>query len=301
MLPAVAIILNGISRKKEQFHRDIYPALARKFVITVFETQRAGHAGELASAAAGQGIEFIIAAGGDGTLSQVINGCQHNNPNSRTVFGLIPLGTGNDFARTCGLSSDADRLVKLIDENQPKPVDLGRIRCRDHEGRTVTRYFINECSAGMGPAAVKRLAKSNRALGPALTYWKAITATFLTHRPQEIRCKTPFWEWHGKIRVLAIANGRSFGNALYIAPDALVDDGLLDVFIAGALPLWKFLLYQQALKNQKKIRDGLITYNQSTRVELYSSESCAMEADGELAGFLPAEIDVNRNTIMFLR
>ena len=301
MPPAVAIVLNGISRKKEKFYRDFYPALARKFVLKVFETLRGGHAAELAAHAVGQGFEFIIAAGGDGTLNQVINGVQLSNPNSETVFGLIPLGTGNDFARTCGLSADALRLVNLIEGNRPLPVDLGKITCLDQEGGKLTRYFINACSVGMGPEAVNRLAKSNRALGPTLTYWKAITATFLAHRPQEIHCKTPSWEWQGKIRVLAVANGRSFGNSLYIAPDALVDDGLLDVFIAGALPLWKFLLYQQAMKAKKKIQDRLIMYNQSARIELDSTERCAIEAEGELAGFLPAEINVIGKTIRFLR
>src|SRR5580765_5024665 len=124
MPPAVAIVLNGISRKKKKFYRDFYPALARKFVLNVFETLRGGHAAELAAHAAGQGFEFIIAAGGDGTLNQVINGVQLSNPNSETVFGLIPLGTGNDFARTCGLSADALRLVNLIEGNRPLPVDL---------------------------------------------------------------------------------------------------------------------------------------------------------------------------------
>jgi len=301
MLSAVAIVLNGISRKKKKFYRDIYPALASKFDLTIFETQRAGHAIELASKAADQGFDFIIAAGGDGTLNQVVNGVQLHRSHSQHVLGLIPLGTGNDFARTCGLSADARVLATLIESNFPNPVDLGRITCRDQEGRKVTRYFINACSVGMGPAVVKRLAKSHRTLGPTLTYWKAITATFLTHRPEEIYCTTPAWEWQGKIRVLAIANARSFGNALYIAPDAVVDDGVLNVFIAGALPLWKFLVYQHAMKTKKKIRDGLITYNQSTRIELHSTGVCAIEAEGELAGFLPAEIEVLPKSINFLR
>ena len=101
--------------------------------------------------------------------------------------------------------------------------------------------------------------------------------------------------------MLAIAHARSFGNALYIAPDAVVDDGVLNVFIAGALPLWKFLVYQHAMKTKKKIRDGLITYNQSTRIELHSTGVCAIEAEGELAGFLPAEIEVLPKSINFLR
>lgn len=301
MPPAVAIILNGISRKKKKFYRDIYPTLARKFALKVFETQQAGHAVELAARAVDQRFDFIIAAGGDGSLNQVINGVQLYGSGSRAVLGLLPLGTGNDFARTCGLSTDARRLVDLIETNRPAPVDLGKMTCRDHEGRKVIRYFINACSVGMGPAVVQRLSKSGRYLGPALTYWKAITATFLTHRPQEIHCKTPLWEWQGKIRVMAVANGRSFGNALYIAPDAIVDDGLLNVFIAGDLPLLKFLLYQQAMKSNKKIQDGLINYYPCERIELQSPESCAIEAEGELAGFLPAEIEVVPGAVEFLR
>jgi len=67
------------------------------------------------------------------------------------------------------------------------------------------------------------------------------------------------------------------------------------------LPLWKFLIYQHAMKTKKKIRDRLITYNQSARIELHSPEPCAIEAEGELVGFLPVEIDVIRKTINFLR
>ena len=300
MLPAVAIILNGISRKKEKFYRHLYPPLAKKFNLKIFETQRAGHAVELAARAADQGFHCIIAAGGDGTLNQVINGVQFSDSPSQVVVGLLPLGTGNDFARTCGLTADARLLANLIEVNQPKPVDIGKITCSDREGRKVTRYFINACSVGMGPEVVQRLAKSNRMLGPTITYWKAITATFLTHRPQEIHCKTHSWEWQGNVRVLAVANGKSFGHALYIAPDAFVDDGVLNVFIAGALPLWKFLLYQQAMKAKRKIRDSLINYDQGTRIELHSANSCAIEAEGELAGFLPAEIDLVRHGIKFL-
>jgi len=173
--------------------------------------------------------------------------------------------------------------------------------CQNQQGGEVIRYFINACSIGMGPAVVDQLEKTDRSLGPTLTYWKAITTTFFKHRPQEIECKTPTWEWRGKIRVLVIANGRSFGNSLYIAPDALPDDGVFNTFIAGEIPLLKFLVYQQALKSKKKIKDKMITYNKTTRVELAAHESCPIESEGELAGFLPARIEIIPSGIRFLR
>jgi diacylglycerol kinase (ATP) len=301
MPPAVAIILNGISRKKKKFYRDLYPSLARKFSMEIFETQWAGHAVALAAQATKDGIPVILAAGGDGTLHQVINGVRQNTSNPPPVVGLIPLGTGNDFARTCGLYPDAIQLSSLLERNQPKPVDLGKLTCRDSQGNTATRFFVNACSIGMGPAVVQRLAKSNRTLGPTLTYWKAITATFLTHRPQEITAQAGEWQWKGKIRVLAVANGRSFGNALFIAPDARVDDGHLDLFIAGELRLWKFLLYQQALKTPKKIQDDHIHYHPLPAIALRSNGVCPIETEGELAGYLPADIEVIPRAIQFLR
>ena len=301
MPPEVAIILNGISRKKKLFYRELYPELARKFVIEIFETQHAGHAAELASRAVDQRFKFILAAGGDGTLHQVINGIQRNNSLHHNVAGLIPLGTGNDFARTCGLSPNVQVIGNLIEGNQPRPVDLGMLTCHDPAGNKIVRYFVNACSVGMGPAVVKRLATSNRILGPTLTYWKAITATFLTHRPQEICIRSSGWDWQGKIRVLAVANARSFGNALFIAPDARVDDGLLNVFMAGALPLLKFLVYQQAMKSPRKIKDASIHYKPVTRLTIDSTEPCAIEAEGELVGFLPAAIEILPGALPFLR
>ena len=183
MSPAVAIIINGISRKKKKFYKEIYPALAKKFAPEIFETQRAGHAAELSRQAAEKHFDFVIAAGGDGTINHVVNGVLSSHSIPVPVLGLIPLGSGNDFARMCGLSSEPESLINLIVVNKPKPLDLGRIDCHNQMGEEIIRYFINACSIGMGPAVVKKLEKSDRSLGPMLTYWKAIMITFFTHRP----------------------------------------------------------------------------------------------------------------------
>src|SRR5882672_4548340 len=98
----IAIILNGVSRKKKFFYREIHSILKQQFDITVFETQFAQHAVDLASSASKEKFDFVLAAGGDGTLNQVLNGILQN-PNYTPALGIIPLGTGNDFARTCGI------------------------------------------------------------------------------------------------------------------------------------------------------------------------------------------------------
>lgn len=298
----IAIILNGISRKKTKFYSDFLPALKSKFDVEIFETQSENHATELAAKATANAFDVILSAGGDGTLHQIINGVLNSqNKKKQPAIGIIPLGTGNDFARTCGIKSDVNQLIQFLEKNKAEPIDIGFVNCVDKNGKAVARYFINACSLGMGPEVVKRLKKSDRSLGPSLTYFKAITATFLSHKPQEVYAQSDSLEWKGKARVLAVANGKSFGNALYIAPDAEPQDGQFNIFVAGDLPLWKFLLYLQTIKSGKKLVDPKITYGKLNALELTAPEPCAIEAEGEAIGFLPARITLLPSLINVLK
>lgn len=297
----IAIILNGISRKKKKFYNLIYPALSKHFDIDIFETKHSGHAESLADQAVVRKFSFILAAGGDGTLHQVINGLLKNGGDDLPTVGLIPLGSGNDFARACSIRLDPEQIIQLLKTCQPKPTDIGHITCLDGNGRPITRHFINACSVGMGPEVVKRLSKSSKSWGPSLSYFSSIVSTFLTHRPQFVEVKMSQKEWSGNARVVAIANGQSFGNSIYIAPDAQLDDGSFNSFIAGEVPLLKFLLYLQTIKGKKKINDQLIHYHSTSGAELSAPASCTIEAEGEIVGLLPAKIKILPKRINFLR
>lgn len=298
----IAIILNGISRRKKFFHNEILPSISNDLQVQVFETKYSGHAIELASEAVIQKFDYILAAGGDGTLSQVVNGVLKNQDQSfNPVVGIIPLGTGNDFARMFNIKADGKQINSLLKENNPKPTDVGLITSHDERGNSQTRYFINVCSLGMGPEVVKRLLTSNRSLGPLLTYLKAIAHTFFTHKPQPISVKTTEWIWQGKIRVFAVVNGQSFGNKMFIAPDATADDGIFSTFSVGDLPLIRFLLRLQQIKSKRILTEELIKYNTCSFIEFNSTEPMAMEADGELAGRLPIRVEMLQKKIKFLR
>jgi diacylglycerol kinase (ATP) len=301
MMIAVAVILNGISRQKKVFCSEIQPALQKKFAVTVFETCYDRHARDLAREACSGNFAVIVAAGGDGTLHHVVNGMLQSGAPQLPSLGLFPLGSGNDFARTCMLKPDVDHLIRLVETAKPLATDIGRLICRSDSGGENTEFFINECSLGMGPDVVRRLIASNRKLGPFLTYHSAIIRTFLGLSAQTITCKSSSWEKSGKMRVIAIANGKCFGHGLYISPDAIPDDGTLNVFVASDVPLWRFLLYLHALKRNRKLNNDYTYYGVSTGVELNSEEICPIETDGELAGYLPARIDILPGRINFLR
>lgn len=297
----VAVILNGISRKKKIFYRIIYPLLQEKSDVTVFETQYPNHAKELAAQAVALNFEIILAAGGDGTLHQVLNGILTAGASELPSLGIIPLGTGNDFAKLCGFKPGGNNISGLLELNKPIPTDIGKISCINENGEPVTEYFINACSIGMGPDVVKRLQNSDRALGPLLTYLKAIIATFFTHQPQPLSVDAIHWQWSGNVRVFAVANGVSFGNSMYIAPDARPDDELLNTFLVGEVRLLKFLGLLQKIKTKTKINSRQIEYNSCTSLKLTSGETTLIEAEGELAGRLPAKIEVLPRMIKFFR
>jgi len=296
----VAVIVNGISRKKKKFYRHILPILQQKFTIEVFETQFAGHAVQLSAAAVASGFDVIISAGGDGTLNQVVNGMLKTDSSSLPLLGIIPLGSGNDFATMMKVSGSPAQLIQLLEANKPKPVDVGKISCCDKEGFPVEKYFINACSLGMGPATVNRLERLPRWLGTGLRYYASVLNTFFTHPAEEFEVRTSQWTWKGKARVVAIANGKSFGNKIYIAPDAEPDDGIFSTFIATDMPLVKFLNVLQTVKRKKKVKYACVRYATATALELTSPDPAWIESEGELAGLLPAHVEMLKGRLLFL-
>jgi diacylglycerol kinase (ATP) len=297
----IAIILNGISTRKKKFYQHTLPALQQKFSVVVFETQFSGHAILLAGEAVIKDFDVILSAGGDGTLNQVVNGLLTVAVfNKLPAIGIIPLGSGNDFAGMMGVSGNPLQLIKLLDENKPKAVDVGKIFCLNKAGETVERYFINVCSMGMGPATVNRLERLPRWIGTSLRYYASVLNTFLTHPTEQFEVRTSTWTWQGKARVIAIANGKSFGNKIYIAPEAQPDDGVLSTFIATDMQLFKFLFVLWTVKRKKKVQDSCVLYSTATELELTSPDPAWIEAEGELAGLLPARVEMQKGRIKFL-
>jgi YegS/Rv2252/BmrU family lipid kinase len=295
----VAIILNGISRKKKKFYHQILPALQQKFSVTVFETQFSTHAVQLAGEAVTQDFDVVLSAGGDGTLNQVVNGILKSK-SKQPVLGIIPLGSGNDFASLMGVSGDVAQLIKLLEEMKSRAIDVGKISCYNNVGVSIEKYFINVCSLGMGPATVRRLERLPRWMGTGVRYYASVLNTFFTHPTECFEVRTLEWSWKGYARVIAVANGKSFGNKIFIAPKAQPDDGVFSTFIATDMPLLKFISVLQIVKMKKIVKDTCVRYNIATGLEITSPDVAWIEAEGELAGLLPARVQMCKGSIQFL-
>jgi diacylglycerol kinase (ATP) len=300
----IAVVLNGIALHKEKFYKQILPKFSSHFNVDVFETHSKNDAVVLASEAVELQYKIILAAGGDGTLNQVINGVligRENYENLPTV-GVIPLGSGNDFARGINLlKNPVEKLFSLLQNNSPKPIDIGRVLYSSKgEKRNGTCYFINVSDIGMGPEVVKRVMKSKRTFGSSLEYYKNILLTFALYKIMKVHAITPQWQWSGKLRSLAITNGNYYGHGLCIAPDARPADGIFSAFICGNVSVFDFIRYTSKLKNSKKITHAEIHYWETNHIELESETHCLIEADGELLGELPATIEMAPVKLNFL-
>ena len=290
----IAVILNGISLERQYFYRKVVPMLRLVYETEVFETLSRNDAFSLASKAVDSHYDIIIAAGGDGTLHQVVNGILKGREGYKNLPALVvfPVGTGNDFARTLNIPSDPVKLVQLLQKFEPQYLDVGEVHYTTDSGAKDHRYFINVADIGMGPQVVKKVLSSDRTFGSAFAYYISIVTTFFTYRPMVVTAHTSSWNWQGKLRTLAIANGRYYGHGLCVAPEAQPNDGILDAFICGNVSVLDFIRYSIPLKKGKHIRHREVFYKKVDGIDLTSEKECLIEADGELLGKLPARIQI---------
>lgn len=297
----VAIILNGLSGKKKFFYSKLLPVIREHHRANVFETQSATDAFDFAVKAVEDSYDLIIAAGGDGTINQVVNGMLRNNlpANQLPMLSILPVGSGNDFSRTMNITLRSTELRERLANFNGKLLDIGSVKFQK-ENLQSHSYFINVASAGMGPEVLNRMASGKKRFGSAIAYYAAILKTFWTYRCMRVTIKTSDWQWNNNLRTLALGNGRYFGSGLCIAPEAKPDDGVLSAFVCGSVSVLDFIRYTSTLKNSKKINHPKIEYKKAEKIELTAESPCRIEADGELLGFLPAYVDVLPGRIKFL-
>jgi diacylglycerol kinase (ATP) len=290
----IAIIVNGISLRKNFFYETFLPSLKNSFNLEIFQTQTIHDGANLASKAVDQHYDVILAAGGDGTVNQVVNGILQGRESNADLptLGIIPIGTGNDLARGLGLKADVKQLLKLLNRYEPNKIDVGRVDFTSQNGTPGYQYFVNVADIGMGPEVVKRVMMSSRIFGSALAYYISILSTFISYKPVIACAKTQDWEWSGKLRTLAIANGNYYGHGLCIAPDASVTDGVFETFICGNASIADFILQSRKLKLGKKIAHKEVTYRRASELNLSAESKCGIEADGEFLGWLPARVSL---------
>ena len=223
---------NGRALKIRDRLWKLYPDLKNHWI----EGKHAEHARQqLRKRLAEQAIDRVIAIGGDGTARSVAHLLLEDRLADRIAFGLVPAGTGSDFARLLGLPKKPEQALRLALDAEPRPIDAIRIET-DSGIRT---YCLNIASAGLS-GAVDLAVNAGPVHGSYL--WTTLKAVF-AYRPIPCRVWADGEELtRGPFFVVAMANGQFFGKGMKVAPQAKIDDGLLDVVLVPPVPRWQMPL-----------------------------------------------------------
>lgn len=190
---------------------------------TVYPT----HATELAKQAALDGYDLVIAMGGDGTVHEVINGLMQVPAEKRPVLGVVPIGSGNDFAHAIGVPFESDRALATALNGQPSPVDIGLMV--DEHGRK--EYFDNTVGIGFDTIVTLRSHKLPLLRGFLMYLVAVIQTILLNHNPVRMQIETDKEKLEQENIMVVVCNGPREGGGFMIAPDAKADDGNMDYVI----------------------------------------------------------------------
>jgi diacylglycerol kinase (ATP) len=256
----------------------------------IVRTTHPGHATEAARQALRTGERYLVAVGGDGTVHEVANGMiEDGNPLAAdAVLGVVPAGSGCDFARSFGLPADATQAAARLAGDQVQTIDVGAVTCADGE----TRCFVNIAEVGLGAAVVARAAglRAGRFLGGA-RYAAGFWLTLPRFRPAAVRLDADGQYHAWRSYNVVVANCRFYGGGMQISPNSDPCDRLLDILVMTGPKSDSFTtlpkVYQGAHLPHRNIAEL-----QAAQLSVEADPKFPVEADGELLGTTPASFGI---------
>jgi diacylglycerol kinase (ATP) len=256
----------------------------------VHYTEFAGHARQLAADHVPEdGV--VLAVGGDGTFNEVINGWMDQSQRGRPAFVLVPLGTGNDFARDQEILADAEKLAQAVLQPRFKEIDLGHITYQA-ESQKESRYFVVGATVGFSAEVTRFFCTLPRLLPGTTQYlfsllvsllrWKNASAELVSDDEQRVT---------SKLFNLNIANTRFYGGGMYSSPRAVVDSGFLESVVMELSKLEVVRALPKTYSGKFDLVRG-VTQRAIQEINVSSATAIPVQADGEYLGSTPIEVRV---------
>ncbi len=278
----VSVIVNSKAGKGRTYQKwpQIEEALNKTGwdIFPVF-TNAKGHAGFLAQQAAHDRMDKIIVVGGDGSLNEVINGLG----NTDIELGLIPTGTGNDFARSLGLSMDPLQAVIQLFSGQVRYIDLGQVN---------EKYFINACGIGIDAEVARHANNSPTFMSGHGAYLFGILKVLITLKPFPISLDLDGRIINKEVLLVAVGNSRYVGGGIKINPRAELDDGQLDICVVESLSRFQFVSNFPSVYQGKHLNHPKVTSYKAKNIGIYGNINIATHIDGEQNKHLPLKFSV---------
>lgn len=253
-----------------------------RWVGTVYPGQAADYAQE----AAEEGYDIVTAVGGDGTVHEVVNGLMRVPADRRPVMGVIPLGSGNDFAHNFGLPESPGECVRHLFDGGTRMVDV--VKITDGSGRT--EYFDNTAHIGFGGAVAIATRKIMRIHGFMMYLTAALQTIAVNYEAPMMRVTLDGESLERQMILFVIANGPREGGGFHVAPDAKMDDGLLDYLYIDKVGRATMLRLLPEVMNATHMRFPQVAGGTARRIALESDRGLPIHADGEIFG--PWEADI---------
>ncbi|MCB8967595.1 MAG: diacylglycerol kinase family lipid kinase [Ardenticatenaceae bacterium] len=248
--------------------------------VDMVVTERAGHAVELARMAALDGYDVVAAAGGDGTVHEVVNGL-YQAGKAETALGVIPIGSGNDFAFANGMAGDVETAVSRLFTGTTKTVDLAHIV--DDRGRE--KVFGNNFGLGFDAVVVIETEKITRIHGFLMYLWAVLRTLVLYYdRPQvEVTFDDELVKQH--ILFLAMGVGPRGGGGFLLVPDAKLDDNLIDSCTVNPINRLQMLWMIPKTINGTHTTSRFVTMRRNRRIAIHCTTPMSIHIDGEVFAY----------------
>jgi len=236
-------------------------------------TDYPAHGIELAQCAVQDGWSIIVAAGGDGTVNEVVNGLMHSvGEGEAGTLGILPLGTGNDLADSLQIPRDLKSACKRIVAGKTRLFDV----CQVNE-----RYFVNNSAVGL-EAAVTVNHSQMRWVKGNVRYVLAALKTIITAEPWQMRISWDGGEYDGPAILVSVGNSNRTGGSFYMTPHAILDDGLIDFIYGMNIGRWQLLRLLPKAFSGDHIHHPLVNYKRTTQLKVVTSPATPAQADGEI-------------------
>ncbi len=265
---------------------------ARGLEFDIVETTRAHHASEAAAQSLRDGVRYVVAVGGDGTVHEVVNGMFDGTtpiaPDA--VLGVAAAGSGSDFVRTFGLDRKPEVIAKHLSTEHTMDIDVGVVDYLDSTGGQARSLFANIAEIGYGAEVVRRAERFPRWFG-RLRYLIGAYAAIRGGTRPVTTVKVAHTESTAPLVELVVANCQFFGGAMKVAPRALPDDGKFNVQIYTGERSQMFAMTMKIYRGEHLPHPDVTEY-QSATVELDPPTPLLLEADGEVLGYTPARFSL---------
>lgn len=263
-------------------------------------TRHPRHAEELA-ATLPVDATLLVVSGGDGTISEVVNGLMQRPDARRPALFIIPGGSGNDTARMLNLRRDATEVERRLRERSTVQWDVIRAQITGRYDESITRYCINVMSTGITAEVSQLFNRTMRKLPPDIGYVLAAMVSFARYNPTGVHLRFDGGQTSARLLLVAMANNRWFGSGIGIAPQAVPDDGILNLTIAAGVSPLQFIGMLPRLRKAVEIGHPGVRYGASTTCQIDSESPIPVEIDGEFSGFTPLHATVIPRAITMVR